>query len=351
MITRTFESSSSSAVHTAKLNPETGESSCTCQGWRFKRGDGPRSCKHTRQLETERTAAPASGHVAETVPANGTATSAPVKPMLASAMTKGEFADYCNDCWLLEQKFDGHRVIVRKRGEDVIAWSRPRSGKDALVRQLPARLADAVRHLPDGIYDGELVTHGGKSWDVSRVDADKVLVLFDVIELMGQSVIAPTSRNRVYHERRAALRLAVEHHARRVDEPLITVPDSVPVSWEAVETIWAQGGEGAILKRVNSTYQPGKRSADWVKVKKSGSAVLTLIGYEAGKCGPYSVLKLRADDGRETTVKTLTNALRAEIAGAPSTFIGRRVVLSFCELTDSGSFRHGIFDHFAGEGE
>ncbi len=64
--------------------------------------------------------------------------------------------------------------------------------------------------------------------------------------------------------------------------------------------------------------------------------------------GPYAKLKLLAADGQETTVKTLTNALIAEIAAAPHAFIGRRVVISYAELTPTGKFRHGIFDHFAG---
>lgn len=342
LITQTFESSSSSAIHTAKLNTATGEASCTCQGWRFQRPGQPRGCKHTKQLQSTR------GEAQAPVAVETTAASAPSapKPMLASAMTKTTFATYQNECWQLEEKFDGHRVIVRKAGTQVTAWSRPRSGKDALVRQLPPALVEAVRTLPDGTYDGELVTPGGRSWDVARVDAAKQLVLFDVLDVFGQSTVALS-----YTDRRAALALAVEHYTRADGGDLIRLPESLPVTWEAVEVIWARGGEGAILKRVTSTYQLGKRSSDWVKVKKSGSATLTLVGYEAGKTGAYATLKLRGDDGKETTVKTLTNALRAQIEAAPESFIGRRVVISFCEFTDSGSFRHGIFDHFAGEGE
>jgi hypothetical protein len=47
IITRTFESSSSSAVHTARFNPATGEA-CTCPGF-TKFG----SCWHVRTLRDE----------------------------------------------------------------------------------------------------------------------------------------------------------------------------------------------------------------------------------------------------------------------------------------------------------
>jgi hypothetical protein len=357
MITRTFESASSSAIHTARLDPATGESSCSCPAWRFKRGTQPRACKHTKALRDELSAQRAllDGAVdlglvelpevhAALVDA---ATEAAPKPMLASAMTKGTFADYCTPAYALEQKFDGHRVIIRKGPGTVLAWSRPRSGKAALIRTLQHALVDAIGYLPHGVYDGELVTAGGRSWDVARLETEKTLVLFDVLEIMGRSVVGES-----YTTRRELLTLALDHYLTVLDgPPLLAMPSSQPVCWEAVEAIWQRGGEGAILKRVAAPYQPGKRSADWLKVKKVGSAVLTVNGFEAGKNGPYSVLKLRGADGQETTVKTLTNALLAAIEAAPSSFIGRRVVISYCELTDTGSYRHGIFDHFAGEGE
>lgn len=348
MITQTFESSSTTATYHAQLNPVTGESSCTCPAWRFKRGDKPRTCKHVQQLAAQAgTATSARATFIELPPVvtpTGGPASAPLKPMLASAMTKTAFADHCNPSWVLEEKFDGIRVIIRKTDNRVTAWSRPRSGKDALVRELPPRLVAALSEMPDGLYDGELVTAGGRSWDVARIDTEKTLVLFDVCQVLGQSVTA-----KPYTERREYLRLAVEHV--KDDRTAIAVPAAVPVSFDTVAAIWANGGEGAILKRAAATYQPGKRSADWVKVKKTGSAVLTLTGFEEGKNGPYSVMKLRAEDGQDTTVKTLTNKLLVEIAAAPETFIGRRVVIAYCELTDTGKFRHGIFDHFAGTGE
>jgi len=120
------------------------------------------------------------------------------KPMLASAMTKGAGLDALvgDPGWLLEEKYDGHRVIVRKAGPVVSAWSRPRSGSEALSRTLPAPVIEAARQLPDGMYDGEIVSPGGRSWDVARLDtrATQVLVLFDVVELLGASAVDTQTR-------------------------------------------------------------------------------------------------------------------------------------------------------------
>jgi len=348
MQTQTFESSSSSAVYTTQLDPTTRETSCNCPGWTKRVTNGARSCKHTKAMLAGAGAAPAVAPITAAVAPASAGCS--FKPMLASAMTKGAGLDSLvgDPGWLLEEKYDGHRVIVRKAGPVVSAWSRPRSGSEALSRTLPAPVIEAVRQLPDGLYDGEIVSPGGRSWDVARLDtrATQVLVLFDVVELLGEPVAS-----KPYTDRRALLAVAVAHHTKDAAAVRIIFPAAVPVTLEAVAEIWNRGGEGAILKRTASTYQPGKRSADWLKVKKVGAATLTITGFEAGKSGPYSTLALRGEDGKTTTVKTKDNATLAAITANPDSFIGRRLVISFCELTDTGSYRHGMFDHFAGPGE
>ena len=369
MVTHTFPSRSSATVYTATLDPATGATACDCAGWRFKRGEQARGCRHTRALEAAQTPAGKQATVdsaAEAAVARADATPLTydrlhdelpmpmpkaLNPMLASAMTDTVFADYENDAWTLEPKLDGHRCVVRKTATDVWAWSRPRAGagKVGLARTLPVGIVDALKQMPDGVYDGELVTPSGKAWDVSRSEtfADQTLVLFDVVELFGQALAA-----KPYGERRPALEMAVAHlqgtpHATRVG-----ITPAVPVTWAAVEAVWAAGGEGAVLKRKAAPYRPGHRSADWIKVKRSLSLTMTVTGFEAAKLGPYSVVLLRGDDGVETKVKTLDNHWLREFAAAPGSFIGRRLVISCQErIAKGGQPRHPMWDHFAGEGE
>ena len=132
----------------------------------------------------------------------------------------------------------------------------------------------------------------------------------------------------------------------------VAITSSVPVSRAAVDAIWKAGGEGAVLKRKAAPYRPGWRSPDWIKVVKKLTATLTVIGFEAAKLGPYSVVLLRGDDGVETKVKTLDNHWLREFAAAPGSFIGRRLVISYRErIAKGGQYRHPMWDHFAGEGE
>jgi ATP dependent DNA ligase-like protein len=388
-----FPSSSGTAVYRTVLGFD-GKLLCNCKGWTMRRGDAPRHCKHTkkiaegkrlvtrgefvyladiveslahqaddphctcndciedhaRRLEPSpawRAGKNGEGQMHPSFSGQVPPDTAPA-PMLASAMTDpvrgAAFDARYRDAWRLEEKLDGHRCVVVVRDHLVWAFSRPRAGAAANARTLPEHVAVVLRHLPDGIYDGELVAPGGKSWDVVVLGARLIFVAFDLLALGGKPLVASP-----YHERRRQL-LACLAHVDPKQRGVSTV-ESVTPTWKAVEAIWKRGGEGAILKRVESRYTPNYRSPDWVKVKASRSATLTLTGFAAGKSGPYSVMELRDDAGVTTTVKTLGNALLRQISAAPESYLGRRVVITFQERTPTGTYRHGIFDHFAGDGE
>ena len=382
MKTFSFPSSSGTGQYTATI-ADDGKLLCNCKGWTMKRGTKARHCKHTKQIAaesgravldrgefvyladvaTERpsTAAPTltnpitghahrvtSGHVETGAQVAARVNGAPPAPMLASAMTERvtgvEFDAKYGDGheWAMEEKIDGHRCTVVVAGGQVRAYSRPRAGATgAHVRDLPPHIVEQMARFPEGIYDGELVAPSGKAWDVVVLGTRLVFVVFDLI---GQAAVdAP------YTTRRA--RLLGILATMPPDQTAVSTVESVPATWAGIEAIWQRGGEGVILKRRRSTYQPGHRSPDWVKVKAAQAATLTITGFEAGKMGPFSKLVLRADDGIETTVKTLGNHLLRDVEQAPHAFIGRRVVIAYQEKTPSGTYRHGIFDHFAATGE
>lgn len=299
----------------------------------------------------------------------------PPDPMLASALDidkskpfrpqiERHVAQCANPLWRLEEKIDGERIIFRKVGSDIQAWSRPRAnkeggGKKAAARKaLTPQLVDAIRCLPDCIGDGELWVPGGTSSDVRRLDKKdhRILVLFDVLNVMGQDV----THEPYLHRRAMVEELGKIYDASRPDEnatrdqaiglPRLVVLPSVAVSMDAVNGIWAREGEGAILKRVTSRYEH-KRSKAWIKVVQKRTAVLRIIGFAAGKLGPYSKLVLRDSDGIETSVKTKDDATRADIARRPDWYLTQRLVITYREKTEDDSYRHPMADHIAGEDE
>jgi hypothetical protein len=89
-----------------------------------------------------------------------------------------------------------------------------------------------------------------------------------------------------------------------------------------------------------------------LKVVKKLTAVLTITGFAAGSFGPYSVTLLEHADGTKTTVKTKDFATMRQIEkDGEAAWIGRRLVISYKERIAGGSFRHGMWDHLAGDGE
>ncbi len=264
-----------------------------------------------------------------------------IKPMLASAMKEGQsLEDFMTDEWVMEEKYDGHRLLVYVDKSNVTAWTRPGHEHPAAIRLLPHLLEQELGKLPEGIYDGELMIPGGTSSDVVRLDLQTrlVFVLFDVLSLRGENIMDQPA-----HLRRDALVLAHQYTDNR---RLVRLAPQMPVSLKTVKGIWACGGEGAVIKRKDATYKSGWRTPDWIKVKQIAAAEFTITGFGEGKNGPCSIFKLRHDDGRETTCKVLTNELLSLVHANPKAYIGRRLTISHMGFTKSGLWRHPIFDHF-----
>lgn len=288
-----------------------------------------------------------------------------VKPQLAKPL-KDALPDPQN--WIAEEKYDGHRLIVsvgdgtaRTLFDEVgvRAWSR-----DAKDRILPARVREALRSLPAGTYDGELLAPGERSYGVTvlgNVDL-LVYVIFDVIHLLGRDLTS-TGIAATYDERRAALEEVA--HARGIPENDFTqVTDPVQIAWNSVadgsdalcstvqrlsEEVWSRDGEGLILKRRKSLYEVGKRTKDWLKVKKVLSSVLTVIGFTAGTMGVHSIVVLRDDEGNETSVKWKNLEELAAIEADPKSRIGRRLRIEYQERTPDGGYRHPRWDRWEDE--
>jgi len=241
----------------------------------------------------------------------------------------------------MDEKLDGHRCIVVKRGSSVGAFNR---GAGAKATALPKQIVDALLLMPDGIYDGELMAPGGNSWNVTEIHRQDslALILFDILEVLGENVMGQPQTMR-----RQLLTAAI---GPAQGTAVMLVAEFKP-EWAVIEKIWAGGGEGVILKKTNSTYRPGARTDAWVKVKTLHSMVGVITGFDKGEFGPHSVTKLKLANGVDGRVKTLNNETLAAIAIDPAAWIGRRLVIQYQQLTPSGSPRHPMWDHLAGDAE
>ncbi|MFL6605699.1 MAG: non-homologous end-joining DNA ligase [Steroidobacteraceae bacterium] len=179
------------------------------------------------------------------------------------------------DEWLYELKLDGYRALVLKGRAGV--QIRSRNNKD-LTRIYP-RLAAAALQLKAeaAVIDGEIVALGpdGKpSFQAlqhrgSNPGHQIVFYAFDVLHVDGRDVTDESLMRR-----RARLPAIV------LEDPTIRLSQDLPGSAaDVVKAVRAAGLEGVIAKRKDSIYQPGERSADWVKLKLERQQEFAIGGY------------------------------------------------------------------------
>lgn len=281
-----------------------------------------------------------------------------VAPMLAAPLPAGFLVTPGR--WFVEEKFDGHRIISEVidtpadlfHRKTVLAWSR-----DGLERTLPPHIVDAMQRMPAGVYDGELIVPGGRSYDVTRLDKldQQVYILFDVIKrencfvsglswMMRREVLATATREFPVHGNPFSI--------SRIDAIRLSRATGVAGNAEVTamaNEVWKRDGEGLILKDRESTYEIGKRRKTWIKIKMQRHQVFTVKGFATGRLGECGVVLLVDDEGNETTVKTKNTEIRTQIQVDPERYIGRRLVVEYQERTPDGGYRHGMWDRWEDE--
>jgi|SRR5438094_3729809 len=177
--------------------------------------------------------------------------------------------------WVFEEKYDGIRALaIRQRGGTRL-YSRS-------LRDITADFAEVARDvaaLPgqELVLDGELVAldrHNVSRFQLFQRRGEEGVRLryavFDLLEARGQRLFS-----RPLHERRAALEALVPR-----GESLLLLSRRVPGDGEkAYARARAKGWEGVIAKNTRSTYEPGVRSRDWLKVKVRKESEFVIGGY------------------------------------------------------------------------
>jgi ATP-dependent DNA ligase len=228
----------------------------------------------------------------------------PIQPMLAKA------ADALpeGDGWLFEPKWDGFRAIVFKDGSDTYLQSRDLK---PLNRYFPELEAPFVASLPDRcVLDGEVVIagDGGLEFEAlllrihpaeSRVrmlaeQSPASFVAWDLLALDDEDLRATPQG-----ERRARLEQAVARVASPIHLTPATTDRALAVDW--FSRFEGAGLDGVVAKRLDGTYQPGKRAM--IKVKHQRTADCVVAGFRWHKNGPGThvgslLLGLFDDEGK-----------------------------------------------------
>ncbi|MFB8439665.1 ATP-dependent DNA ligase [Streptomyces niveus] len=250
----------------------------------------------------------------------------PVLPMLAqTAGSVAEAVEKLAPC-AVEEKLDGIRVQVHRRGDAVRVYTRT---LDDITDRLPEVTAAALALEGDRlILDGEVIAldadgrprpfqevagRVGSRTDVTAAAVAVPLspVFFDVLAADGEDLLDLS-----YAERRTTLdRLVPE--PMRVRRVVMPAPDSAEAAefWRATLD---RGHEGVVIKALDTPYSAGRRGAGWVKVKPVHTLDLVVLAAEWGhgrRTGRLSNLHLgaRQPDGSFVmlgkTFKGLTDAM------------------------------------------
>jgi bifunctional non-homologous end joining protein LigD len=200
-------------------------------------------------------------------------------PMLA---THGSVAGFTASQWAFEGKWDGYRLLVE--ADYGRARLLARSGRDVTadypqLTPLAAALAD--HHV---VLDGELVApddSGVPSFGRMQNSGRGTRIefwAFDLLQLDGRALLRAKYRDR---------RRLLETLAAAVDD--LIVPDLLSGDGaEALEYSRTHRWEGVVAKKWDSTYQPGRRSASWVKDKNWNTQAVVIGGWRAGTGGRTS---------------------------------------------------------------
>ncbi len=231
----------------------------------------------------------------------------PLKPMLAQSADDVEdaFGKMGDARFALEYKFDGARVQIHKRGDEIKLFSRQLSD---ITSSLP-EIAGACRAIRanEAILEGEVIAltaegkprpfqdvmrRFGREREIERLSGEipVKLYLFDLILLEGEPLLDEPN------ETRWKKLLEVRDGLECVER---VIPNNVDDGEAFLRRAREAGHEGLMAKNLASPYVPGERGAHWLKIKPVITLDLVIVAADWGygrRSGWLSNMHLAARD-------------------------------------------------------
>ena len=195
------------------------------------------------------------------------------------------------DDWAYEVKWDGVRAILYTGGGRARLTSR--NLRDVTSRYLELRELGRTLGTREVVLDGEIVTfdESGKPSFGQLQRRMHVASESTVRRLMKTIPIVYMIFDLLYLDGRSLMRLPYEERRRMLDELELSGPHWRVPSYHVgqgralLEASREQGLEGVIAKRLDSIYEPGRRSRAWLKVKNRPRQEVVIGGWLPGEKG------------------------------------------------------------------
>ena len=224
-----------------------------------------------------------------------------LKPMLATLAS----APFDDPAWTFEPKWDGIRALAVCTDETRLI---SRNDKDITVAYPELHgLHDHVVAL-DAVLDGEIVAFDDGVPSFQRLQQRMHLRDPGRIEQMASQVpVVYMAFDLLFIDGSDLTGLELGERRRILEEAVVAADwlQLSPVVEEAGVALFAasaeQGLEGIMAKRTASSYRPGARSRDWLKVKVTFDADVVIVGWTEGEGrragGMGSLVMAVYDDG------------------------------------------------------
>lgn len=178
--------------------------------------------------------------------------------------------------WFVEDKFDGIRSQVHFEHGKVTIFTR---GLEDTTKAFPEIVAAFARIGSSGIVDGEVLAwQNGRALNFTvlqtRLARKKVSE-----KLIAEVPVAFVGYDLLYRDKQLLLDLPIEARRQRLEAlfegvslPLLISAQRRVDPAENIEESFLEargrGNEGLLLKRAGSLYESGRRSSNWLKVKR-----------------------------------------------------------------------------------
>ena len=191
-----------------------------------------------------------------------------VKPMLATLVDK----PFDRSGWLFEVKWDGYRAIAEIKNGSVNLYSRNGISFNKTYPPIVKALASMKK---SAVLDGEIIALKGGIPDFHALQnyregrAPLQYAVFDIIRYDGKNL-----QNTPLIERKKILKKIL------VKNDLILYGDFVRErGMDFFTAVGKKGLEGIVAKNEQSSYRPGHRGTEWLKMKHQKEQEAIIVGF------------------------------------------------------------------------
>jgi len=255
-----------------------------------------------------------------------------LQPMLAHKFQ--DLKKFNKEEYYFQNKLDGHRCLITRVGNEIIAYSR-RGKPITTITEILYQLQDRI---PEGItLDGELYVHGQPlqtiaSWAKRRQKNTSLLsyVVYDVMEQGMPYSERYRMLNELQIEDKNIYLLSAQHFG---------LEDSVV---EKTREAKSWGYEGLILRHQDGEYDIGRRTNNLIKVKQLEDTEVEVVDVIPSAWN-WGILVCKAPNGKEFKVSAPGNLYNKRNAlNLKEYYIGKYVTIEYPNLTSDGIPFHAV---------